>query len=285
MTMIFITGGIGNVVYQVNQMTAMHAENWSFSELLYSPFLMKTLGHTQTVPSLKLPYSRLNNYISLLYFSMLLLDRIIFKIFGFTLVTRFDSTLIKSRPLISPLIYYGYFQENFECVESYYFCGYKDVFNVPPAIYVKAPDISERYVVVQVRGGDYIKAAKHSSKSIATNMPLLDINWYALAITELERSLVGLPIYFVTDDITACSEVMNCLKVRFPHLNLVLRSSGVWEDLELMSNAQGLIIFNSTFGALALTESEKRPLCITTKYMENKNILKFGVVNLKVLNL
>lgn len=283
MRMIFITGGMGNVVYQVNQMMALHAKNWSFSELLYSPFFMKTLGHTQTAPNLKQEYSRLNNYVSLLFFFILLLDRIIFKIFGFTIVTRFDSTLIKATPLIRPLIYYGYFQENFECEESYTFCGYKDVFNVPSVKDMKAPHISERYVVVHVRGGDYIEAAKESSKSIATNMPPLDINWYALAIQEVERSLISLPIYFVTDDIDACSKVMRRMKVHFQHLNFVLSSKSVWEDLELMNNAEGLIIFNSTFGALALTESKKHPLCITTKYMENKNILKLGIFNLKVL--
>lgn len=282
--MIFITGGMGNVVYQVNQMIALHEKNWSYSELLYSQYFMKTLGHTQKAPKLKRQYLRLKNYVSLVYFLILLFDRIILKIFGFTLVTRFDSTLIKATPLLGPLIYYGYFQENFESEESYIFCGYKDIFNVPPVKVIKDLPLSERYVVVQVRGGDYIEAAKESSKSIATNMPPLDIDWYALAIKELERSLIGLPIYFVTDDIDTCTEVMKRLKVHFPNLNFELSSSSVWDDLELMSNAEGLIIFNSTFGILALTESKKHPLCITTKYMENKNILKLGIFNLEVIN-
>ena len=208
MRMIFITGGMGNVVYQVNQMIALHEKNWSYSELLYSQYFMKTLGHTQKAPKLKRQYLRLKNYVSLVYFLILLFDRIILKIFGFTLVTRFDSTLIKATPLLGSLIYYGYFQENFESEESYIFCGYKDIFNVPPVKVIKDLPFSERYVVVQVRGGDYIEAAKKSSKSIATNMPPLDIDWYALAIKELERSLIGLPICFVTDDIDTCTEVM-----------------------------------------------------------------------------
>ena len=286
MKIIFMSGGAGNVFYQSNYMISKYGKNWAYSDLMYRPFLKKLLGHTQNTPPINSVFFRLGDLLGSVCFLILILDLAIFKLLQFTLLTHLDSTLYKAQPKLFCLIHYGYYQENFCTKKPYKFLPYTKVFECDPLMSRSLrAQVHETYVAIHVRGGDYIVASEDSSKRIATNMPLLDEAWYVRAV---QASLVSVDcrnFFFVTDDVKSCNKIAAKVSESFANISVKVNSIGIWEDLSLLSQAEAIIIYNSTFAAMALSKSKDNILCITTPYMERKHIANIGAIKLKVFKI
>lgn len=260
---IFLQGGLGNIYYQVNYIHGQH-EDFLVSNILFSNFFLKLLGHTNHKnPKLELP-TRAGNLRSILYLFFILFDFINLKVFKKTLFVEFDTTRHKS--IYKPkrcFIYLGYFQNK----ETTHQKNFYDLYRLMPSLGINNlnKELPER-IVIHFRCGDYLRA--YGENNLITNMPYPNQLWFKDALMYLKGLTNENKILIVTDNISEAKAFFNSLKEN--KFSFYFASGSLDEDLKRMLKAEILITFNSTLSLAAGESSKNIYKAIVSDYLSKK---------------
>lgn len=259
---VLLAGGLGNIYYQLNQVSKLTEGNFKSCTILYTRWARYFLSHTQPLgKEVQLP-EKPWLVTEILLLCIALLDVLNYRIFGRTVLTVLDTTNHKyPRPWVD-LIYFGYFQ-HYNYGELQPKISLSDLFPMPPL-----DEEGSVYDCIHFRFGDYMQAHSTGAR-LHTNMPRPTVEWFENAVKVIAGKTGSKTLYVVTDNIEGATAFFS--DVRFDkYESVVYQASSLKNDLRRLAGGAGLINFNSTLSLMIFEESASIRYGFFSKYLSSK---------------